>query len=352
MTWIKQEALPILKRAIKEFGTDGCSRLAASLAYYAVFSIFPLILLGISILGFYLQFAGGAGVSAQEQLLASIRSSVSGDIADLLASILGQVELGAGVGAPIALVTTLMAASGVFVQLDAAFDIIWNVPEQETTGIVNKIKATVLDRGKAFAMVLAIGLLLIASLVASTVLSSLGKYAQQLPAGGIGWRILNIAISYLINVLVFALLFKYLPKLRLRWRNVLPAAFLTGFLWEVGKQLLSWYLGRSAASAYGIVGAFILLLAWIYYACLILFFGAEVSQAYTRIQQEQAQAADRLVMLPAQTAYPYVLLPPAQVTAGQKTAYAVGGATLGMVSAVLLGGVGVVLGVIRAVRRR
>jgi membrane protein len=355
INWVKSTAVPLVKRTFKSWSDDDCSRMAASLAYYAVFSIFPLILLMISALGYWLRFRSGSGIKEEDlvkQLLASVGSNISGDVKNALAEILKDIKVQAGVSGPIALVTTLLAASGIFVQLDKAFDNIWNViPKQGS--FLSSIKQTLFDRFKAFVLVLSIGALLIASLVVSSILTGIGKYATNLPAGTLGWQLLTLVVAFFLNVAVFALLFYAMPKPRMRWRDVLPAAIVTSVLWEVGKQLLSRFLGGNQYTASATIGAFIALLAWIYYASMIIFFGAEFAQVYTHWNEERRAAANpALIPLPASLDLPAVMLPDPQATASQKAAYATGGAVLGVFSALLLAAGGVLLGLVNLLRRR
>lgn len=356
MNWVKTTAWPILQRTIKGFSRDYGPRLAASLAYYAVFSIFPLVLLMITILGYWLRFRTGSGVGDEQalmsQLLDTIGSNVSPEVAEILATVLADVKTQAGTSAPIALVTTLLAASGVFVQLDNAFNTIWNLPPRETEGLVASVMKTVVERGKAFALVLVIGLLLVSSLVVSTVLQAVGKYAQDLPAGDLGWRVVTLAVAFGLNVLVFALLFYGLPRVRLRWSDVFPAAIVTALLWEVGKQILALYIGTNKYTASATVTAFIALLAWIYYASMIIFFGAELSQTITLRRQEAEARKQGLTKLPPPPDLPTVGLPPPQAAFREKASSAVVGAAAGVAGAALLALGGAVVGLAKVVRRR
>ena len=351
IAWFKSTALPLLQRTFKAWTSDDCSRMAASLAYYAVFSIFPLILLLISILGYWLRLWGEDTTEVINQLLKSIDTNVSEEISLALSQVLTDIKLEAGISAPIALATTLMAASGIFVQLDKSFDTIWNVPPVEGN-MLHTIKQTLFERGKAFVLVLFIGALLIASLIVSTVLTSIGKFAQNLPAGEISWRILMFGVAFVLNALVFGMVFYAMPKPKMRWRDVLPAALITALLWEIGKLLLSQFLGSNKYTASATIGAFIALLAWIYYASMIFFFGAEFAQVYTHWNAERRAAAQPLVELPPPPELPSVMLPDPQATAAQKSAYAVGGAMVGIASGLLLAAGGVLLGLVNLLRKR
>lgn len=353
IAWIKATVIPLFERTFKAWSTDDCSRMAASLAYYAVFSIFPLILLLVSVLGYWLRLRGASTDESQliNELLSSIETNVSRDISNALSKILIDIKLEAGTSAPIALATTLMAASGIFVQLDKSFDTIWNVPPTEGN-LLTTIKQTLFERSKAFVLVLSIGALLIASLIASTILNSIGTFAQELPAGKIGWRLVMLGVAFLLNALVFGLLFYAMPKPKMRWRDIIPAALITALLWEIGKQLLSLFLSSNNYTASATIGAFIALLAWIYYGSLIIFFGAEFAQVYTHWNADRRAAAQPLVELPSAPELPSVMLPNPQATAAQKTAYAVSGAVVGIVGALLLALGGVILGAVNLVRKR
>jgi len=359
--WVKSTAWPLIERTFKAWDDDNCYRMAAALAYYAVFSIFPLILLLVSILGFWLRFRGvtlGEGINLVEQLLDRFGTSIPSNVKISLAQILEGIKLDAGFSGPIALVTTLIAATGIFVQLDQSFDTIWNiVPAQGN--FLTTIKHTVLERGKAFVMVLSIGGLLVASLLVSTLLSGIAKiaqldgfvtYTENLPGVAFGWQIITLLVAFLLNVAVFGILFYAMPKPRMRWRDILPAALITGVLWEIGKQVLSRFLANNQYTASATIGAFIALLAWIYYASLIIFFGAEFAQVYTRWNEERRRAANpTIIPLPAAPDFPTVRLPDPKATASEKAAYAASGAVLGVASALLLTVGGVVLGIIKLI---
>ena len=128
---------------------------------------------------------------------------------------------------------------------------IWNIPPTETKGILAKVVTVLVERSKAFALVLTVGLLLIGSLVISTVLSGLGERASDssIPYAVTLWNWLTIGVAFVLNVIVFALMFYFLPKPKLYWRDVIPGAILTALLWEIGKQILSRYLGGNNYTA-------------------------------------------------------------------------------------------------------
>lgn len=355
--WITQTAIPLLKRTFKAWTVDDCSRMAASLAYYAVFSIFPLFLVLLSVLGLWLRIRGQNNPEIEQELIGKILAAfnATGSNSDstkkILTEVLGNVKQQAGSSAPIALVTTLFAASGIFIQLDKSFDLIWDVQPAQGS-IFQTIKSTLFDRIKAFSLVLAIGALLISSLIASSILAGLGNYARDLPAGAFGWQIFTYVIAFAINVLVFGLLFYAMPKPKMRVRDVLPAAILTAVLWEIGKIVLSRFLGGNSYTANATIAAFIALLAWIYYASQIIFFGAEFARVYTDWNKERKAKLAPQVALPPPPDLPVIALPDPKATAQQKTAYALGGTILGIVSGMILSVVGVIVAIVQLIRRR
>ena len=358
--WVTKTAWPLTQRTFKAWTVDDCSRMAASLAYYAVFSIFPLILLLLSILGFWLRLQGDTNTNAEETLVNSLMQvfqtspQVGVDdsaIRTALTEILKSLSQQAGTNAPIALATTFFAASGIFVQIDKAFDVIWDIQPQQGN-FLHTVKSTLIERGKAFALVLVIGLLLISSLILSSVLQALENLSKSfdLPGVGVGWQIFTFATAFAVNVLVFFLLFFAMPKPKMRWRDVLPGAILTAALWEIGKIVLSLFLGGNKYTASTTVAAFIALLAWIYYASQIIFFGAEFCRVYTDWNSTKRAKQAPAVALPTPPDLPTTALPPALATAQQKASYAVGGTALGVVLGVLMSIVGTLVAIIQFIQ--
>jgi membrane protein len=172
----------------------------------------------------------------------------------------------------------LLGASGMFSQLQDSLNIIWKVAPRREPGLRGLLRKRVFS----FLMVLALGFLLLVSLVISTALSALGAYLlKQLPnlAGLV--QIANVMISFLVITLFFALMFKFMPDAKTAWRDVWLGAAVTSVLFSLGKQVIGFYLARSSlASAFGAAASVILILAWVYYTAQILFLGAEFTQVY------------------------------------------------------------------------
>jgi membrane protein len=282
---LRRDLLPLLKETYSEFQADEASALGAALAYYALFSLFPLLLLLIAGLGYVLQYWDQA-INVQDEILAAVSRNFSAQLSDALKEILSGIKNNAGSATVIGLVTLLIGASSVFQQLDQSFNKIWKVPAPEQpAGLVASVLQTIRTKLFSFGMVLAVGFLLLVSMALTGVTQVLLDSFQNVPLiGGVAGFLIGLATTLLLNTLVFALLFKFLPNTKVRWRDVGLGAFVTALLWEIGKNLLALYIGRSGQSwsAYGLVGTVLILMAWIYFSSQILFLGAEFTEVYSR----------------------------------------------------------------------
>ena len=251
--------------------------LAAALAYYTIFALAPLLVLVISIAS--LVFSGD---QAQQALLEQIRQTVGGDAAGIVQTMISnQGGQSSGIIATIIGFATLaVGATGMFAQLQSALNQIWDVELKPETGIVHTLKI----RAMALGIVLVIGFLLLVSLVLSSLLSAFGGFlSSTLPGGAVLWQVLNFALSLGVITLLFAMIFKYLPDVKVAWSDVWMGAFVTALLFGVGRFLISFYISSSSTSStYGAAGSLIVLLLWIYYSAQILLFGAEFTQVYGR----------------------------------------------------------------------
>ncbi|MBE9118707.1 YihY/virulence factor BrkB family protein [Lusitaniella coriacea LEGE 07157] len=267
----------LFKETIREWQEDKTSRLAAALAYYTVFSLAPLLIIAIAIAGAIFgeeaargeivgQIQGLVGLEGAKVIEAAIENANKPDVSSV-ASLLSVIAL-------------LFGASGVFAQLQDALNTVWEVQSKPGGGIGGFIRKRVLS----FSAVFGIGFLLLVSLVVSAVLAGLNKYLSSLVPGiDALWQILNFGISFGVITLLFALMYKYLPDVRIKWSDVWIGAAITALLFAIGKFALGLYLGRgSFGSTYGAAGSLVVLLAWVYYSAQILFFGAEFTQVYAR----------------------------------------------------------------------
>lgn len=276
MKW--KDIVPLIKETVKEWSEDKATRLAAALAYYTVFSIPPLLIIVLAIVGQVFDQE-----IAQQQLINQIIALIGpgGDsVGTALEAILDNVgrPQGSLIAIIIGIITLFFGASGVFGELHSALNTIWEVAPQPARGILGTIK----DRFFSFTMVLGIGFLLLVSLLLSTMLSALGDFfTGLLPETIILMQVFNQVVSFGLITVLFALMFKVIPDVEITWREVWVGAAATALLFTLGKYLIGLYLGNSAvASTYGAAGSIIVILVWVFYSAQILFLGAEFTQVY------------------------------------------------------------------------
>ena len=262
--------------ALKAFFADGVPRMGAELAYYALFSIAPVLLIVTAVAGALFgaaavrgevigkldQLIGSEAAQVVQTLLESAREPREG----LIASVVGAV-------------TVVIGATGFFLQLQLALNAIWRVRRRPGTGM----KALVRNRVRSFAVVVAIGFLLMASLVVSAVLAALDTWLERRGTGlSAVLAVLNVVLSLGISAALFALVLRLLPDVKLTWRDVGIGASITAVLFVIGKQLIGEYMGRSGLhSAYGAAWAVVALLLWVYYSAQIVLLGAEITRVLT-----------------------------------------------------------------------
>lgn len=273
------ELLDIFKRTYQGWKEDRASRLAASLAYYTIFSIAPLLVIAIAVAGF---------IWERESVEAQVMGQVQGLVGAEGANFVGDLIESAGNTAEgtaatiIGIITLLFGALGVFNELHNSLNIIWEVKEEKAEGFWQAVKKAIVDRFLSFTMVLGIGFLLLVSLVISAGLSATQELlGRAFPIPEFFLQLLNLIISIGVITVLFAMIYKYLPDAEVPWRHVWLGAFVTAILFSLGKMLIGIYLGNSAvASSFGAAGSLVLLLIWVYYSAQILFFGAEFTQVY------------------------------------------------------------------------
>jgi membrane protein len=269
----------MLKETFHDWSEDKAARLAASMSYYTLFSLAPLLVIAIAIAGFFFSQA-----QAENQIVTQIGGLVGPTAATAIQGMIGNTRQNGSdvIATIIGVVLLLVGASGVFGSLQDALNTIWGVRQDPKSGV----RATLINRIFSFAMVLGIGFLLLVSLVISAALTAVGAFFQNaLPAAGSASLIqgLNFVVSFAVITLLFALIYKVLPDVHIAWRNVWVGAAFTALLFTIGKSLIGLYLGRSSVtSVYGAAGSLVVILLWVYYSALILFFGAEFTQVFAR----------------------------------------------------------------------
>lgn len=260
----------ILQETVANWSRHNTARLGAALAYYSIFSLGPIIVISVAVAGTVFGpdaargeitgqirgLLGNAGAQAVEAMLAGASRPHDGMVATLI-----------GIG------TLVFAAVGVMVQLKDALNTVWNVDATPAEGYWRLIRGYLLS----FVAVLALGFLLLVSLVFTASLAAAGKFvAPYLPEGPI--QATGSLVSLALVTLLFAMMFKWLPDTHVAWREVWAGAAVTAALFEIGKFLIAVYIGKQGLeSTYGAATSLVMLLVWVYYASQIVLFGAELT---------------------------------------------------------------------------
>src|SRR2546430_524152 len=269
--------LNLLKDAAKAWVNDNVPRLGAALSYYTVFALSPLFVIVLFIGSLWFNKS-----SVREALFNQLAGIIGTQGASAIQSVLGgSMPHNHGLlASAIAIITLLLSATGLFIELQSDLNTIWGVEENSGLGVWGFIK----NRLLSFAMVVGIGFLLLVSLIVSAALAAFASYIGGIMPGlGTIWMVMHALTSFCVITVLFAMIFKVLPDVKIAWREVWIGAVITALLFTGGKFLLGLYLGRSSTvSAYGAAGSIVLILLWVYYSAQILFFGAELTQAYTR----------------------------------------------------------------------
>jgi len=267
----------LLKISFASWNEDKALRLSAAIAYYAVFSIAPLLVIAMGIAG--LVFGGEA---ATGQIYDGLKGFIGAQAAEGVQAMVKSASKPAqGAAATITgFVMLMLGASGVLGQLKDALNTVWGVKPKPGLGVMAFFQEKFLN----FGMVLAIGFIMLASLVMSSIISALNSHLGKLFALPTAvWWATGLLVSMALTSVLLAMIFKFLPDAKIRFRDVWLGAAITAVLLEIGKAGLGWYLGlESTASAYGTAGSIVLLLLWVYYTSCIVLFGAEFTRAHAK----------------------------------------------------------------------
>jgi len=263
---------------IVEFFEDDIFRYSAALSFYTILSLAPLLVI---VLGFTAIFVDVQSV--KDELVNQVDELIGTQGATVLTTVLQHAEANESRNTATALgiIVSIFGATAVFAQLQDALNRVWGV--QPAPG--KFWRSLLMTRIISFGVVLSIGFLLLISLLISAVITTVStNLSLELPGGSTIWYYIDTVTSLIIVTLLFTLLFRYLPDVRIAWRDVWVGALITAVLFTLGKRLIGYYLGHSAVtSVYGAAGSLVALLFWIYYSALIIFFGAEIAQVYSRL---------------------------------------------------------------------
>lgn len=280
----------VLLDAVRCWQDDNVPRLAAALSYYTIFSLTPLLIIAIAIAGTFLERQ-----ELRQQILLTAHRYVGAQGAQFVQAVLDnmtepRVSTFAG---GVSLLILLFGASNVFAQLKGALNTIMNVVPKPELGITSFIR----DRIFALFMVIVVGIILLVAVIVTTTISVISENPLvALPGGNQIWLLLNTLASWIIFTALFATLYKWVPDVKVAWRDVVIGAGVGALLFIVGQFLITFYLRRfGLRSVYGAAGSTIVILLWVYVAAQIIFFGAEFTQAFANRVGSGVKPADNAV---------------------------------------------------------
>ncbi len=268
----------LLVDTYKAWDADDPFRLSAVVAYYAVLSLPGLLVIIINLVG----SVWGVEI-VQGQLTNEISGALGRDAADAIQTMMIETQNNgkSTIATILGIGTLIFGATGVFYHLQLSLNQIWKIKASSNASI----KKMFLDRARSFAFILAIGFLMLVSFLVTTVISVLNNYIRSILPDVIVYiaYVIDIVVSVGIITVLFALIFRYLPDAKIRWKTVWIGSLITSILFVFGKFLLGVYFGEAnPGSTYGAAGTIVLVLLWVSYSCLILFFGAEFTWVYAK----------------------------------------------------------------------
>ena len=271
----------LIQESVVEWRNDNAPRLGASLAFYTLLSLAPLlvVIVGVAALAFGKNAAEG-------QLFWEIRDLVGRDEAKAIQeTIRNAYQPGTGIlAAFLSIVTLAFGATTVVVELRDALNMIWHVPVDQSKTRLGGIVTFVRQRFYSFALVLGVGFLLLVSLVLSAWVAAVGKFfGAFLPVPESVLHAVTLTVSFLVITFMFAAIYKIVPDIHLRWSDVVVGAAVTALIFSIGKQLIGIYLGKASfGSTYGAAGSLVIVIVWVYYSAQLFFLGAEFTKVYTK----------------------------------------------------------------------
>jgi membrane protein len=281
----------VLMATFSGFSDDNGLKLSASLAYYTIFSIAPLLILILSLAGIFL-----GPDSASNRLYSQINQYVGAEAAKQIQDIIKNLQFSgkSGIALVSGVVTLLIGASSIFLEIQDSLNMIWRVKAKPKKGWIKMLQ----NRFLSFSLIVSLGFLLLASLLVNIVVNAISnKISHFLPS--ITERLIevvNLGISFVIIATLFGIIFKFLPDVKIKFKDVRSGALFTAVLFMLGQFLISLYLKYSAqSSAYGAAGSIIVLLVWIYYTAAILYIGAEFTQVFAEANCSTIEPAEYAV---------------------------------------------------------
>ena len=276
--WIRN-FFPNLRDAGIRWSEDDASSLAASVAYYLALSLFPMMLVLTSGFGIFLQFSK-SGKKAEEQILSMVETHASPIIKKQIEQVLTQLQNHSVVSGPFGFLAATLAAIGIFAQIDRGFDRIFRIPVEKDADVRRTIYRVMKSRFLAFLMLAGLGGCILVMFAAGMIMAQFRSLTTStVPSMNYWFGFIELATTVIGNGLLFSLVYRWLPKKFVCWRDAIRGGLLAACIWELGRVVLGAFLiGMRYSSAYGAVGSFIAILLWCYYGISILFFGAEYVQ--------------------------------------------------------------------------
>ena len=290
--WI-MNFFPNLRDAGVRWSEDDASSLAASVAYYLALSLFPMMLLLTSGFGIFLQFSK-TGKKAEEQILSMVETHASPIIKKQFEQVLTQLQNHSVVSGPFGFLAATLAAIGIFAQIDRGFDRIFRIPVEKDADVRRTIYRVMKSRFLAFLMLAGLGGTILVMFAAGMVLAQFRSLTTStVPSMNYFLGVFELVSTVVANGLLFSLVYRWLPKRYVCWRDAFRGGLLAACIWELGRGILGVFLiGMRYSSAYGAVGSFIAILLWCYYGISILFFGAEYVQVLQLRRQGSPTTAE------------------------------------------------------------
>jgi len=276
-----KDIFQLLSNTFSEFSNDNAMKMSASLAYYTIFSIAPLLLIVIWLVGFFYGEILAGEQDAQSEVFEEFATIFGAATAAQIQQIIQNISLSnkSGIGIAVGIGTLVIGSTTIFTEIQDSLNRIWGVRPKPKKGWLKML----LNRAISFSMVLGLGFLLIVSLIANGIIvalsSQITRFFPEISVYVVEW--VNVGLTFIVITSLFAFIFRFLPDARMRFRDVAGGAIFTAALFMLGRYLISLYMQYSApASAYGAAGALIILLLWVYYSAAILYFGAEFTKVY------------------------------------------------------------------------
>ncbi len=273
------------------FINDNGLKLSASLAYYTVFSLAPLLILIISLVGLFMPTDVATG-RLYPQMAHYIGTQAATEVQDILKNL--KLAGRSFTGVTIGVATLLLGASSIFIEIQDSLNIIWRVKAKPKRGWLKLIQ----NRFLSFSLIIGVGFLLLVSLIVNLIMNALSTWIERFLHAITTLLIkgINLGITFISISVLFGIIFKFLPDVKIKWKDVRSGAFFTAILFMIGQYAINLYIQYTAkTSAYGAAGSILVILAWIYYTSAILYIGAEYTQVYAEASGSQIEPAEYAV---------------------------------------------------------